>query len=35
MLSAVNVLTNGPRIFDLIQTHVFQFNLSCIKGKLG
>ena len=35
MLSAMNVLTNNRKIFNVIQRHVFQLNLSWINGKLG
>ena len=35
MLSAVNVLKNTPKIFNMIQKHFFQLNLSWINGKLG
>ena len=34
MSLAVNVLTNGPKILDLIQRDVFQLNLYWINGKL-
>ena len=34
MLSTVNVLTNSPKTFDLIQGDLFQLSLSWINGKL-
>ena len=35
MLLVVNVLTNSPKIVDLIPRHYLQLNLSYINGKLG
>ena len=35
MVWAVKVLTNSPKIFDLIWKHVFQPNLCLINETLG